>query len=55
MGRKSEARVVIHLACNVCKERTYTTSKNRRNDPQRLELKKYCPRCRAQTPHREVK
>ncbi|MFF4242653.1 50S ribosomal protein L33, partial [Actinomadura geliboluensis] len=26
-----------------CKHRNYITRKNRRNDPDRLELKKYCP------------
>ena len=55
MARKTEARIIIHLACTECKERTYTTAKNKRNDPQRLELKKYCPRCRAVKLHREVK
>jgi large subunit ribosomal protein L33 len=29
--------------------------KNRRNDPQRLELMKYCSRCRKHTLHRETK
>ena len=55
MAKKAEARVIIHLACTECQERTYTTTKNRKNDPQRLELTKYCPRCRAHKPHREVK
>ena len=55
MARKAEARIVIHLACGECKEQTYTTAKNRKNDPKRLELKKYCPRCRIYTLHREVK
>ncbi len=41
--------------CTECQERTYTTTKNRRNDPARLELNKYCPRCRSHKPHREVK
>ncbi|NLL90594.1 MAG: 50S ribosomal protein L33 [Dehalococcoidales bacterium] len=53
--KKTDARNVIHLACTECKERTYTTEKNKRNDPQRLELKKYCPRCRASQLHKEVK
>jgi len=38
-----------------CKERNYTTQKNRRNDPNRIELKKFCPRCRKHTLHRETK
>jgi large subunit ribosomal protein L33 len=50
-----EDRIIIGLACTECKERTYATSKNKRNDPDRLELKKYCPRCRRHTPHRETK
>ncbi|UCC77241.1 MAG: 50S ribosomal protein L33 [Anaerolineales bacterium] len=52
---KKEARIVITLACVECRERDYTTSKNRRNDPGRIELKKYCPRCRSHTLHREAK
>ncbi|HEY92435.1 MAG TPA: 50S ribosomal protein L33 [Dehalococcoidia bacterium] len=55
MAKKAEARVIIHLACPECKERTYTTTKNRKSDPQRLELRKYCPRCRTHTLHKEVK
>ena len=55
MPRKGDARMLMTLGCTDCRERTYPTSKNRRNDPQRLELKKYCPRCRQHTLHREVR
>jgi large subunit ribosomal protein L33 len=55
MAKKGEARITIYLACTKCKERTYTTSKNKKNDPDRLELSKYCPRCREHTPHRETR
>ena len=55
MAKKTEARGIIYLACTECKERTYTTTKNRKNDPQRLELRRYCPRCRTHTVHRETK
>ncbi|MDL1970889.1 MAG: 50S ribosomal protein L33 [Candidatus Desulfofervidaceae bacterium] len=48
-------RVIIHLACAQCKRRNYTTTKNKKKTPDRLELKKYCPFCRAHTPHKEVK
>lgn len=51
----NEARVIINLACTECKERNYATTKNKRKHPERLELKKYCPRCRAHRPHREAK
>ncbi|HXF51483.1 MAG TPA: 50S ribosomal protein L33 [Dehalococcoidia bacterium] len=52
---KKEDRVIITLACTECRERTYTTEKNRRNDPDRLELRKFCPRCRRHVLHREVR
>ena len=55
MAKKAENRETIHLACTECQERTYTTTKNRKNDTQRLELKKYCPRCRVHRLHREVR
>ena len=33
----------------------YTTTKNRRNTPDRLELKKYCPNCNLHTQQKEIK
>ncbi len=55
MAKKKGVRIVITLACTECKERNYLTEKNRRNDPGRLELRKYCPRCRRHTLHRETR
>ena len=55
MPRKSGGRILITLACNECRERNYHSEKNRRNDPDRLELTKFCGRCRARTPHREIR
>lgn len=52
---KKENRIVITLACTECKERNYTSQKNRKNDTARLELNKYCPRCRVHRQHRETK
>ena len=33
-------RVKITLRCNECKQRNYNTMKNKKNDPDRIELKK---------------
>ncbi len=52
---KKAVRTVITLECTECRERNYTSEKNRRNDPSRMELNKYCPRCRVHRPHRETK
>jgi large subunit ribosomal protein L33 len=54
MAKKAD-RIIIYLACTECKERNYTSSKNKRNDPNRLEFNKYCPRCRQHRLHRETK
>ena len=43
-SKSSDVRPKITLACTECKERNYITKKNRRNDPDRLDLKKFCPR-----------
>jgi large subunit ribosomal protein L33 len=48
-------REILTLACGECKRRNYSTRKNKRNTTERLELSKYCPRCRKHTPHRETK
>lgn len=48
-------RINITLECTECKERNYLSSKNKRNNPDRLEVKKYCPRERKITLHRETK
>ncbi|MGA7731534.1 MAG: 50S ribosomal protein L33 [Chloroflexia bacterium] len=54
MAKKAD-RIIIYLACTECKERNYTSSKNKRNDPNRMELQKFCPRCRQHRLHRETK
>ena len=51
----SEVRIKLLLECTECKRRNYATEKNKRNTPNKLELRKYCPWCRKHTVHREVK
>ena len=43
------------LTCTVCKEQNYRTSKNVKNTPERMELKKFCPKCKTHTVHKEEK
>lgn len=50
-----EMRINITLECTECGEQNYITTKNRRNNEGRLEMKKYCPRERKMTLHRETK
>ncbi|MCB5223973.1 MAG: 50S ribosomal protein L33 [Candidatus Cloacimonadaceae bacterium] len=46
-------RDIIILACEDCKNRNYTTTRNKRKHPSRLELKKFCPNCRKHTLHKQ--
>ena len=45
-------RVKITLACSECKQRNYDTKKN---DPDRLEMNKYCRFCKKHTLHKETR
>jgi large subunit ribosomal protein L33 len=48
-------RVKIVIACMDCKQRNYNTMKNKKNDPDRIEMKKYCKFCHKHTVHKETK
>ena len=48
-------RVKVTLACTECKQRNYNTMKEKKNNPDRLEMKKYCPNERRRTVHKETK
>ena len=48
-------RVKVTLACTECKQRNYNTMKNKKNDPDRLEMNKYCRFCKKHTVHKETK
>ena len=51
----NEVRVKVTLVCTECKQRNYDTMKNKKNNPDRLELKKHCKFCRKHTLHKESK
>ncbi len=51
----TDVRVKITLACTECKQRNYNTMKNKRHNPDRIELMKYCKFCKKETLHKESK
>ena len=55
LGAVEMPREIVTLQCGDCKERNYSTTKNRKTTTERLEFKKFCRRCRKHTPHKEVK
>ena len=48
-------REIIALACDQCKRKNYTSTKNKRLKPEKLSLRKFCSSCRAHTLHKEGK
>ena len=48
-------RELAILACNECKRRNYTTTRNKKTMTERVETVKFCPSCRKRMGHKEVK
>lgn len=64
MAKNKGVRILVTLECIECRQATtkrtpgvsrYATTKNRKNTPNRIELKKYCPHCNIHTTHKEAK
>nr|YP_010336834.1 ribosomal protein L33 [Stylonema alsidii]UNJ15240.1 ribosomal protein L33 [Stylonema alsidii] len=66
MGKSKGIRLTITLECTECRQFPekqqrgpgvfrYSSAKNRRNTPNRLELPKYCPHCNRHTIFKEIK
>ena len=45
----------IILKCTECGEENYINTKNKKSHPERVEFKKYFPRCNKKTVHKEKK
>ena len=52
---RGDVRIAVTLACEECKRRNYQTNKSKRNNPDRISLRKYCRWCRQHTGHRETR
>ena len=51
----ANTRVIVTLECQTCRQRNYTTTKNKRANAEKLELSKFCKFCRKHTGHKETK
>jgi len=51
----SDKRVKVTLECTDCKRRNYMTTKNKSNQRERIEMKKYCRFERRHTLHKETR
>ncbi|GBE05318.1 MAG TPA: 50S ribosomal protein L33 [Nitrospirae bacterium] len=48
-------RDIILLQCTECRNRNYSTTKNKKNTTEKINIKKYCRHCRKHQMHKEVK
>nr|YP_009392483.1 ribosomal protein L33 [Caloglossa monosticha]ARW61045.1 ribosomal protein L33 [Caloglossa monosticha] len=71
MAKNKGSRIIVTLECSCRNNNTYhnintknkrkkgifryTTSKNKKNNPSRLELKKFCPYCNRHMLFKEIK
>ncbi len=55
MAGATDRRPVVKLRSTAGTGFTYVTRKNRRNDPDRVELRKFCSSCGHHTEHRETR
>lgn len=54
MAKKKGNRILIALECTETGMRSYITAKNKINSPEKLQLKKFNPKLRRHTLHKEV-
>ena len=45
----------ITFKCSICREENYIGTRNKRKNPDKMEILKYCSRCNKKTLHKEKK
>lgn len=55
MAKKTDARAHIELKCSECGYIIRPTEKNKKNTPDKMEIKKYCPKCKKTVTFKEKK
>ena len=55
MAKKTDNRANIELKCAECGFIIRPTEKNRKNTPDKMEIKKYCPKCQKTQTFKEKK
>ena len=51
----AKARIVVHLECRECKMRNYSKRVSKKRQFAKLNLSKYCSKCRKHVDHKEIK
>jgi len=45
----------IIFKCSECSEENYIGTRNKRKNPEKMNINKFCPRCNKKTSHKEKK
>ncbi|MDE6195463.1 MAG: 50S ribosomal protein L33 [Erysipelotrichaceae bacterium] len=45
----------ITFKCSECGEENYIGTRNKRKNPERMQIQKFCPRCNKKSLHKEKK
>lgn len=48
-------REQIIFRCSECKDENYISTRNKRKNPEKMTIQKYCPKCNKKTAHKEKK
>ncbi len=48
-------REIVSLQCSECKQRNYTTTRNKKIQKEKIERKKYCKFCQKHILHKEIR
>ena len=51
----AKTRTVIHFECTECKERNYSKRVSKKRQFGKLNLNKFCSKCRKHQSHKEIK
>ena len=51
----ASGREALTFKCTECGEENYIGTLNKRKHTEKMEIKKYCPRCNKKTTHKEKK
>ncbi|MCM8769656.1 MAG: 50S ribosomal protein L33 [Candidatus Omnitrophica bacterium] len=46
-------REIVSLVCTECGARNYVTTKNKKRNKEKIELRKFCPQCKQHKLHKE--
>ena len=54
-GSMADTRLKVILKCSECGNENYNATRNKKLHAEKMEVRKYCPKCKKETLHKEKK